>query len=222
MNYDWDWSFLYPYRHDLLKGIWVTIQISVISSLLGTVAGFALGGLLRALPFRQALLFLNDVVRAIPLLVLLFFFYFFPTEALFGAEALSPFLATIMAMSLSQAAFTADLVFHAVDRVNRQTVESAESLGLKPATIWRIVILPDIVRQILPALIAFWIGIVKLSSLASVIGCHDVVYVASAAGAQRYRSLEVWVLAMVVYIILVIPLSLGARRIEKLQWIQRR
>lgn len=222
MNYDWDWTFLYPYRWALLQGIWVTIQISLLSSFVGTLSGFILGATYRALPFRPFVLFLNDIFRAIPLLVLLFFFYFAPVKELFGVEPFSPFWATILAMSLSQAVFTADLVFHAVDRVNPKTVESAESLGLRKLTLWRVVIIPDIVRQTLPAMIAFWIGIVKLSSLASVVGCHDVVYVASAAGAQRYRSLEVWGLAMVVYIILVVPLTIAARRIEATPWIQRR
>lgn len=223
MNYDWDWSFFLPYRTALVRGIWVTIQVSALSSIIGTLVGFVLGALYRSLPFRRIILLANDSLRAIPLLVLLLFFYTVPFDEFLGLEkALSPFIVTVIAMSLSQAAFTADLVFHAVDRVNVRTLESAQSLGLRSWTIWRIVIAPDILRQILPALIAFWIGIVKLSSLASVINCPDVVFVAETAGNQSYRSLEVWTLVMLVYIALVVPMTLTSRWIENSQWMKRR
>lgn len=222
MGYDWDWTFLWPYRQALVQGIGVTLLISVLASGIGTAAGFLVGLSYRVTPLSGLCLLLNDVVRAIPLLVLLFFFYFAPLPQLVGLAPLSPFVATVVAMSVSQLAFTADLVYHAFGRVNPRALESARAVGLRERTVWRTVVLPDISKQILPAMIAFWIGIVKLSSLASVIGCHDLVYVASVAGAQRFRSLEVWTLAMIVYVALVLPLTLCARRIESLPWISRR
>ena len=222
MSYDWDFSAFWPYRYALLRGVWVTIEISVISTVIGTIIGVALGALFRVVPFKRTIFFLNDVLRAIPLLVLLFFFYYFPYKQIFGIFPLSAFACTILAMSLSQAVFTADLVRAAVDGVSKKTILGARSLGLRESAIWQHVILPDVLRQTLPSLIAFFIGIVKLSSLASVIGCEDVVFVAKIAIGQQFRSLEAWTLVAVIYIILVVPLTMFARRFEESKWLKRR
>jgi len=222
MTYDWDFSIFAPYLFPLLRGIWLTIEISVVSAVAGTVAGFALGGIYRAMPLQKIALFFNDVLRAIPLLVLLFFFFFFPYQAVFGIQPLSPVVCSILALGLSQVVFTADLVYSAVDGVSQRSIQGARSLGLKDSAIWRYIILPDIIRQILPTLIAFWIGILKLSSLASVIGAEELVFVAKVASGQRFRSLEAWVLVAVIYVILVLPLTLAVRRLEKSEWLKRR
>src|ERR1035441_5317726 len=99
MSYDWDFSAFWPYRYALLRGVWVTIEISVISTVIGTIIGVALGALFRVVPFKRTIFFLNDVLRAIPLLVLLFFFYYFPYKQIFGIFPLSAFACTILAMS---------------------------------------------------------------------------------------------------------------------------
>ena len=222
MSYDWDFTVFAPYRAALLRGIWVTILISVESAVVGTLAGLALGSLFRIVPFQKVFLFLNDIVRAIPMLVWLFFFFFFPYQQFFGIQPLSAFSCAVLALALSQAAFTADLVYSAVNGVSQRSVLGARSLGLRDSVIWWHIILPDIIRQILPTLIAFWIGILKLSNLASVIGCEDVVFVAKVASGQRFRSLEAWTLVALIYVILVLPLTIIARRFEKSEWLKRR
>ncbi len=228
-DYDWNWTIFFPHWRPLLRGVWVTIELSVFSAVFGTLLGFALAALMRAIPKRwlalplRAFAFLtNDVLRAVPILVLLYAFYYFPYTPLLGIKPLEPFFAAVLALTLSQAAFTADLVYSAVDRVNPRTILAAQSLAIDDRTIFWHFIVPDIFRQTMPALIAFWIGLVKLSSFASVIGCHDLVYVASVIGAQQYRSIEVWALAAAVYAILVVPTTILARYAENLAWMQRR
>lgn len=224
MFYDWNFSVFASYWPAFLRGIWVTIEISVVSALGGTLAGVALGALYRVIPspLQKVALFFNDVFRAIPLLVLLFFFFFFPYQDIFGIKPPSPIVCAILAIGLSQAVFTADLVCSAVEGVPQRTIQGARSLGLQETAIWRYIIIPDVIRQILPTLIAFWIGILKLSNLASVIGVQEVVFVAQVASAQVFRSLEAWVIVAVIYIILVLPLTLVARRFEKSEWLKRR
>jgi polar amino acid transport system permease protein len=224
MSYDWNFSIFAPYWPAFIRGIWLTIEISVVSAVAGTLAGVALGAIYRAIPARlqKLALIFNDVLRAIPILVLLFFFFFFPYQDFLGIKPLSPVTCSILALGLSQAVFTADLVYAAVERVSQRTIQGARSLGLRDTAIWRYIILPDIIRQILPTLIAFWIGILKLSNLASVIGVQEVVFVAQVASAQEFRSLEAWVIVAVIYVILVLPLTLAARGFEKSEWLKRR
>ncbi len=71
-------------------------------------------------------------------------------------------------------------------------------------------------------MLAFYIGNLKLSSLAAVIGCAEVVFVARVAVSQTYRSIEAWLLIGAIYIVLVLPLAWAARALEKSAWLKRR
>jgi len=222
MNYDWDFSVLTPYLPALARGTWVTIELSVISSLLGTLLGVVLGIVYRLKPLDRVLLPINDILRAIPLLVLIFFIYYFPYTDIFGIPAPSAFVCAVTALTVAMAVYTADIVRAAVDGVSQGSIMGARSLGLQEKEIWRYIVLPDIFRQIIPSLMAFFIGNVRLSSLASVIGCEDVVFVARQAISQRFRSLEAWTIVALIYIVLVLPLSWAARRLENSKWLKRR
>jgi len=222
MNYDWDFSVLLPYAPALARGTLVTIQLSVLSSLVGTILGVALGILYRWKPVDRVLLPLNDMLRAIPNLVLIFFVYYFPYTEAFGCPAPSAFECAVVALTIAMAVYTADIVRAAVDGVSAGSILGARSVGLREKEIWQYIILPDIFRQILPSLMAFYIGNIRLSSLASVIGCEDVVFVARQAISQRFRSLEAWTLVAAVYIVLVLPLTWLARRLEGSRWLKRR
>src|SRR4051794_21413193 len=103
MNYDWDFSVFTPYRVALFRGIWVTILISIQSAVGGTLFGIVLGALYRRSPFPRVMLFINDIARAIPILVLLFVFFFFPYQQVFRIHPLSPFACSVLALGLSQA-----------------------------------------------------------------------------------------------------------------------
>jgi|SRR3989344_2680989 len=222
MGYDWNFSFLQPYAGAFLRGTWVTIELSVLSFVAGTLAGLPLGMLLRLKRFGIGFLLLNDALRAIPILVLLFFVYYFPYQALLHLPAPGPLGCAILAMAVSQAAYTADLVRAAVDGVPRRAILGGRALGLREKTIFRYIVLPDIIRQMLPAQVAFFIGIVRLSSIASVIGAEEIVYVARLSVSQNFRSMEAWVVVAIIYIILVVPMTIAHRRLESSQWLKRR
>lgn len=222
MNYDWNFGVLLPYLPALARGTWVTIELSVISSLLGTIVGVMLGILYKLKPLDRLLIPINDIVRAVPPLVLIFFIYYFPYLDIFGLQPPSTFDCAAAALTLAMAVYTADIVRAAVDGVSHGSIMGARSLGLREKEIWQYIILPDIFRQILPSLMAFYIGNVRLSSLASVIGCEDVVFVARQAISQRFRSLEAWTIVAGIYILLVLPLTWAARRLEQSQWLKRR
>jgi polar amino acid transport system permease protein len=222
MNYSWDFRFLIPYSTAFLRGTLVTIEISVLSFVFGTLLGALAGVWLRITMLRHVLLFLNDCVRAVPILVLLFLVYYFPAQQLFGIAPLDPFWSAVVAMGIAQAAYTADLVRGAIDGVSRRVILGGRALGLPEYVIWMEIILPDVMRQILPAEVAFFIGIVRLSSIASVIGCEEVVFVARLAVSQAFRSLEAWLVVAMIYIALVVPLTFLSRRLETWHWMKRR
>ena len=156
------------------------------------------------------------------MLLLMVLCYYFPYRAVFGVEPLSAFAAAVLALTIAQAVFTADLVRAAVDGVSQQVILGARALGLHHTTVWRYIILPDIIRQISPALLAFYIGNLKLSSLASAIGCEELLFTARTAGDRTARNLEGLIIVTGIYILFVLPLAWGARRLEQPRWLKRR
>ena len=221
MEYDWNFFIFWSYWPAFLRAALVTLELAFFSSLLGTILGFAFSFVLRAQIFGPLFRALNDAFRAVPILVLMFFFYYFPYQSV-GVPPPSAYFAALFALTLAQLNFTADIVRSAIDGVSPATVEGAKALGFKERTIWLKIKLPDIVRQILPTLMAFFIGNVKLSSLASVIGTEEVVFVAQTAVGQTFRSLEAWIIVAAIYIILVLPMTFAASRVERSNWMKRR
>jgi polar amino acid transport system permease protein len=222
MQYDWNFDIFIPYKAALLNGLWITIELAMYSSVIGTIIGILMGVFLRFRPLKFISLPINDILRAIPILVLIYLFYYFPYTEIFGIVPLSAFTCVLLALTLAQVVFTADIVRASIDNVPEKTILGARSLGFKEIQIWQYVIIPDITRQTLPTQIAFYIGNLKYSSLASVIATPDILYVAKTASAQNFRSLEAWVLVAIVYIILVLPLSYLARKVERSNWLKRR
>ena len=222
MIYDLDFSPLKPYTAALKRGVCLTIILSVLSTILGSIIGAIAGVALRWSRIRDVLLVCNDIVRAIPIIVLMFFLYYFPYQDAFGLQPPSAFVVSVLALSISQAAFTADLVRGAIDGVSRSSVEAAMAIGLTDIDIARFIVAPDVLRQILPSLNAFFIGNIKLSSIAAVIGCEEVVFTARVAVSQTYRSTEAWIVVGLIYVFLVIPLAWAARRLERSDWLKRR
>jgi len=222
MDYDWNFSVFAPYAVAFLRGAWVALALALVSSVLGSFLGIPLGVLLSLRQTSWALLSLNDALRAIPILVLMLFFYAFPYKAVFGITPLSGFTAAVLAMTLSQMVFTADLVRGAAAGVSKQTVLGARAIGLREPAIWQHIILPDVIRQIIPPVFAFFIANIKSSSLASAIGVHELVFNARVATGSTARNLEAWIIVAAIYIVLVVPMGWVGRGIEKIPWLKRR
>lgn len=222
LEYDWNFSFLGAYKDAFIRGAGITLYVSVLSFVVGTLAGILIGIVWKKIPGSKVLFLLNDAVRAIPPLVLIFIAYYFPYQKVLGMPSPSAMNCSILALAVSQASYTIDLVRAAIDNVSEKTIDAAKSLGLKNYSIMRYLILPDILRQMLPAQIAFFIGIIRLSNLASVVGTQDLVFVARTAISQNYRSLEAWILVAGIYILLVLPITWLCRILEKSKWLKRR
>lgn len=222
MTYDWNFTILRPYARDFERGILITIFLGLGSSIAGTILGLPLGWALRRSRGLRIGLLANDALRSLPTLFLILVFNYFPWREVFGIQPLSPFLCALCALTLGQATFTADLVRGAIANVQPGPLMAARALGIGEKDIALHVAMPDVIRQILPAISAFWVGNLKLASLSSAIGVQDVVFVARVAAGQQFRSLEAWVVVAVIYLILLTPLTTAVRLLESHKWLKRR
>lgn len=214
MNYDWNFGRLVPYAEAFIKGTGVTLVLTMIVILIGTILGILLGLVLHRKYPRLIVYPLVDVFRALPPLVLILFMYYLLTRQVIGTSV-PAFWVYIIAMSLNLSAFTSDLVRAAIDNVPRDTLDAGRALGMTEHQITQHIVLPRVVREIIPGMTMLFIGMLKMSSLASIINVREVVNSAQTVIADISRSLEAWTIVGLIYIVLVVPATYGARAIER-------
>ena len=208
------WSAVTDNWHQLVSGLWLTIIYTVLSSVLGMAWGtiLAMGrvsvrGWVRA-PATGVL----ELVRGVPLLVLLIWFYYaFPL--LTGLSISAPVAATI-ALSLYASSYYGEIVRGGILSIDAGQIDAALSLGMTYGERMRRVILPQAFRRMVPPLTNQTIINLKNTSLASVVTIGEITYQAEDISAKTYRPIEVYTAAAVLYLILVIPTSILARRLE--------
>ena len=145
---------------------------------------------------------------------MILFAYYALTEQVIGVTV-DTFWTCAIALSINLAAFVADLVRSASDAVPRGDIEAAHILGFSSWQTFRYITFPLILRTLAAPMLMLFIGILKATSLGSVIGVREVVYSGQVVIAANSRSLETWVVVSSVYIVIVLPLSSVARKVER-------
>lgn len=218
MNYDWNFSRLAPYVDAFVSGTYTTLTLTGVVIVVGTLLGLLLGIALRNPVLKVFLYPVVDVLRALPPLVLLLFMYYFLTRQVIGVGVPAFWVAAI-AMSLNLAAFTSDLVRAAVDNAPVAATDAARALGMSESQVMRHIVFPHVLREIIPGMTILYIGMLKMSSLASVINVREVVFTAQTVISNVSRSLEAWVIVAIIYVVMVVPATYGARALER--WVRR-
>ena len=221
-NYTWGWYVVSPLDPRgqaslkfLLAGWWATVSISVSAIVLSVVLGAALA--IAGLSASRALRSINRVyveaVRAVPLLVLLLWVYY-GLPVVLGIE-FGVFAAGFLTLALSDAAFEAEIFRAGIQSVGVGQTEAAASLGLTRWQTMRLVVLPQAIKRILPALGNQFVYVLKMSSLISVVGYQELTRRANELVLVEYRPLEIYTFLVVEYLILILLASWGVRWLER-------
>lgn len=212
----------------LTRGLWITVFVTVVSfaaaSLVGL--GLALMSLSLSLIARQAARFYVEIVRGIPILVLLLYvaFVLAPGLVAFWNWTGLPEIRTrdfpllwraILALVIAYSAFIAEVFRAGLQSVDRGQIEAAQALGLKRWHRFRHIVLPQAIRTILPPLGNDFIAMVKDSSLVSVVGVLDIAQLGKVTAAGNFRYFETYNVVALLYLTMTILLSLGLRRLEQ-------
>jgi His/Glu/Gln/Arg/opine family amino acid ABC transporter permease subunit len=197
----------------LLRGALSTIFMSLAVILVGTALGVVLG-VLRFVPWRwlaESLGWLVELVRAVPLLLLLFFIFF-------GLPALGvkipTYPAAVLAMSLWMMVNTAEVVRGGIQSIPKGQFEAARSVGLGWLGMMRHVIFPQAVRRMLPSFVGLCTILVKDTSLAAIIGVFELTRAAQETIERTFRSFEIYLVAAAIYFVICFPLTQLAQRAE--------
>ncbi|KRM95509.1 glutamine transport system permease [Liquorilactobacillus aquaticus DSM 21051] len=199
----------------LLEGLWVTIEVSVISIVLSFIFGSILG-IIRYIrfPFLSAIVgFIIDLIRNLPLLLLLFFTYFGLPKIGIKMEPLS---AAIAAMTVFESAMIAEIVRGGIQAVDTGQMEGARSVGM---TYWqglRVIVLPQAMKKMIPPLVSQFISLIKDTSLATIIVLPELLYRAQIIYGQNTRyMIPMFIALAVMYFVVCYALSLVASGLER-------
>ena len=212
------WRFYFNQLLDtlpfFLKGLWMTVAVSALSLVAGTLLGFALG-ILRGSgirPVRWAVVAWTDLIRGTPFLVQVFIVFFILPE--FGIQ-LEAFPAAVIALSNMSACFICEIVAGGIAAVPAGQTEAALSSGLSPYQRMRHVIMPQAMRMILPPLVGQYVLLIKDSSVVSVIGVSDVTRVGWLTVQRIPEGIMVFGLVGLLYFCVCYPLILLSNNLEK-------
>jgi polar amino acid transport system permease protein len=199
---------------DLLGGLSISLQVTALSLLLGIPLGLllALGVLARNRMLRAVSLFVVEVGRGAPALVLLQFIYFgLPSVGL----TIEAFAAAVIALAWNTGAYTSEIIRASLQSIAHGQREAAEALGLSKIDELRYVLLPQGLRVALPALLGFSILIFQGTSLCFTITLPELVSRAYEIGSNTFRYFPALLCAGVLYACISIPAALLVNHVEK-------
>lgn len=216
-----DFSVVGQYGSWIVTGVEMTIVISIVSMILALIVGLAVA-LLRMSPLapvRWLTSLYIQIFRGIPLLVFLIWLYFgfsFLTGINFTA-----FQAGIICLAVQYAAFLAEIYRSGIQAIDKGQREAAASLGLSGIASFRYVIFPQALRIIIPPIGNMSVGMVKDSSLVSVLGVMDLMREAQIAVSQTFRPFEFYTVVAAIYITMTLGLAYLAGRLERRMGVDR-
>ena len=203
-------NMITKYSGFFIEGVENTLILSFFTVLFGAILGtlMAMARMSKFVPLKWLATAYIEFFRGTPLMVqLMFIFYGLPMIGVtFPTVSFIPdfdrFAAGVVAMSLNSCAYVAEVIRSGIQAVDKGQMEAARSLGFHHKQAMTLVILPQAVRNILPALGNEFVTIIKESSIVSVIGIADLMYRTKGVIAKTYNSLECLAIAALIYFVL--------------------
>ncbi|MFC5394005.1 ABC transporter permease [Bosea vestrisii] len=215
-------QFIFETFLSLLGGVPLTVQLAALAILGGLLIGFLVAGM--RLSRRRVLIWpawlYVQIVRSIPLLVLMFLVYYGLTQfSSIRASALWPILrepywCAVIALVINSSGYAAEVIRGGLQSVGRNEIEAARACGMSGFLLLRRIVLPLAIRQALPAYSNEMIAMVKATSLASLVTLMDVTGIAASIASSSYRPIGVFVAAGAIYLALTAALAQSVRLLE--------
>ncbi len=222
VGYHWQWyrvpRYLWVFEQGrwvagpLLKGLWVTLQITAAGMILALTIGVvtALFRLSDAVVARAVARVYLECIRNTPLLVQIFFIYFVIAPVI----DMNATTSAVLALSLFEGAYLSEIFRAGIVSIERGQWEAAYSLGMTQYGAYRHVIIPQAVRRILPPLTGQAISLIKDSALVSTIAIYDLTMQGQAIVAETFLTFEIWFTVAAIYFIITATISYLVHRVE--------
>ncbi len=223
MGYNWQWhrvpQFLYSFTDDgfqlgeIFYGLFTTLRLSATAFILATALGLLIA-LLRlsglVIGSAVAVCFL-EFIRNIPLLVLLYLFYY----VLGPIFKFDRYTASVLTLAVFHAALISEIFRAGINSVQQGQWEAAKSIGMSTGQSYRYIILPQSVRFMLPPLTGEVVSLIKSSAIVSVIAVAELTTIGRNIISDTFMSFEIWFTVALVYMAVTLILSVGVSYVEK-------
>ncbi|MDQ0325270.1 polar amino acid transport system permease protein [Rhodopseudomonas julia] len=197
----------------LLKGMWLTISVTLLSLALATALGLV-WALFRTSGVRWLSIstrIVVEFVRGIPILVVLFYIYFVMPE--FGLD-LTAFQAGVAGLALTYSCYIGETFRAGIEAVDRGQVEAAKSIGMKTPLMMRRVVLPQAFKIVVPPYANNMVMLLKDSSQVSVISVAELTMQGKMLASSTFDNMTVFTLVALLYLCLTVPLNFAMRYVE--------
>ncbi|MDX8045209.1 amino acid ABC transporter permease [Gracilibacillus sp. S3-1-1] len=212
---DFRFDIITEYFPFFMKGMGLTILMSVVGVLMGCILGFfiALGKMSRTLIVRLPFVWYINFLRGTPLLVQLFLFHFAVLPSIFGET--TPVISVMVTLSLNSSAYVAEIFRAGLQSIDKGQAEAAHSLGMNKYQVMRHVLLPQAFKRSIPPLGNEFIVLLKDSSLGAMIAAQELLYWGRAASGQYLRVWEPYLMVALMYLILTLTLTYLLNYLER-------
>lgn len=225
MTYSFDFSFLWDtdsgYPQDLLQGVLLTIQMTILAVVLGFLFG-VLCAIARTGPskiLRRIVAIYVEVIRNTPLLVQTFWLFF----GLAGLGfKLTAFTAAVIALTFNVGAYTSEIIRAGIESIKRGQIEAGESLGFSRIRMLLDIVLPPAIERVLPALTSQFVLLMLATSVMSQISAEELMAAASRTQSETFRGFEIYIVVAVIYLVLSLLLRLTIKALAWLAFPRRR
>lgn len=225
----------------LLEGLLTTIRLSIWAMVFASVLGLILGVMAtldRLLPRLVAMAYVG-LIRNVPPLVFIFVFYFFISSQIIPAlgidtwarnlsdggaavmglllgppEILENLISGVLCLAMFEAAYISEIVRGGIRSVPRSQTEAAQSLGLRPLLVFRLVVLPQALRAVTPPMANQFIMLVKNSAIVSLISVQELTFMGTEIAVSTGRRFETWIVVALMYFVLCYGLARLFARME--------
>ena len=184
------------------------IIISIVIGLLVALPGLSSNKFVRG--FNRVYV---ELIRAVPILVMILWVYYGMPQLL--DISITVFWAGVIALALSDSAFEAEIFRAGIQSIDKGQYEASHTVALGYFDTMRFIILPQAIKRILPALGNQLVYMLKMSSLVSVIGMQELTRKANELVVTEYRPLEIYTILLLEYLVLILIVSAGVRRLER-------
>jgi polar amino acid transport system permease protein len=204
---DFDFSPLIDSWRFLASGLGLTILLSVAAVACSFVLGLAVGlGRMYGPAWLGALLvFYIDSMRAIPVFVVLVWIYF--AVPIISGYSFDPFWAALIGITIHVAAYVAEVIRAGVTSIRKGQIQAGLAIGMSGAQIVRKILLPQAIVRMLPAFGSIVSVTIKDTAIAAVIAVPELMRQAETVAGQSYRPIEVFTTVMVIYFLLIFPVT---------------
>jgi polar amino acid transport system permease protein len=199
-----------------LEGMACTVTLSALTVIFGFVLALvlALMRMSKVAPLRWAATVYVEVFRATPMLVQVFIVYYIlladiplPSFKLFGFIRFERMVPGVIALSMNSAAYLSEIIRSGIQSIDQGQTEAARSLGMSPVQTMRYIVLPQAIKNILPAIANEFVTIIKESSICYTIGVQDIMSAVKSAQMAAFTIAEPLLIAAAIYFCLTFPTS---------------